>query len=49
MKCNSGAQTLLHAGPELGGVHATILSPASIDVNVRDRQIRTTVLVVRVK
>ena len=49
MKCISGAHTLLQAGPEPGGVHAIRLSPASIDVNVRDRQIRTLPPVVRVR
>ena len=41
MKCISGAHTLLQAGPEPGGVHAIRLSPASIDVKVRERQMRT--------
>ena len=37
MKCISGAQTLVHAGPEPDGAHTLIVSPASIDVNERDR------------
>ena len=47
-KCISGAQTSLQAGPEFGDVQITLLSLASNDVNVRDRQIRTLPPVVRV-
>ena len=41
MKCISGAQTAVHAGPEPDGTHRLIVSPASIDVNECDRQSRT--------
>jgi hypothetical protein len=48
-KCISGAQTARHAAPELGDVHTVRLSPASIDVRLRDRHILTLPPVVRVK
>ena len=48
MKCISGAQTSLHAGPECGADHIALLVLASNDVNIRDRQIRTFPPVVRV-
>jgi hypothetical protein len=39
MKSISGAHTLLHAGPESYGAHTLRVSPPSIDVKDRDRQI----------
>jgi hypothetical protein len=39
MKCISDPHTLLHVGPESYGAHALMVSPTSIDVKDRDRQI----------